>query len=146
MGYTTRFSGEISFNRALTEVEKVNFLSLTDDDKRGEDRPNRPNSYCQWVLNETNDGIEWDGGEKFYDYVEWLQFISEWLKNIGVILNGKMKWSGEDVDDIGTIFVNNNIVTTNEDPSRLEHLENLLSALQGSDSIKKQIIELFEES
>ena len=33
-----------------------------------------PGYWCQWIIN--NDGdLEWDGGEKFYNYVEWLKFL-----------------------------------------------------------------------
>ena len=45
-------------------------------------RPPRtqPGLWCQWVVTKTQDGtdvIAWDGGEKFYDYVEWLCYLIE---------------------------------------------------------------------
>jgi len=35
----------------------------------------QPGLWCQWVPNEDGTAIEWDGGEKFYEYVEWLEYI-----------------------------------------------------------------------
>jgi hypothetical protein len=38
---------------------------------------NQPGLWCQWVPTNDRKGIEWDGGEKFYAYVEWIIFIIE---------------------------------------------------------------------
>src|SRR5262245_61818938 len=32
----------------------------------------QPGLWCQWEVESTI--LQWDGGEKFYDYVEWLQY------------------------------------------------------------------------
>jgi len=53
--------------------------------------------------------IEWDGGEKFYNYVEWLSvLIRNFFKPWGYELNGKVSWRGEEFFDIGTIVLRNN--------------------------------------
>lgn len=65
----------------------------------------QPGLWCQWIIE--NGELKWDGGEKFYNYVEWLQYL---IKNFfapwGVILNG------EDRNDVGMIVVTDNKVTT----------------------------------
>ncbi|MBX0310401.1 MAG: hypothetical protein JHC31_01105 [Sulfurihydrogenibium sp.] len=48
--------------------------------------------------------IEWDGGEKFYDYEEWLDFIHNSLLSIGLSFSGKIEYRGEDWDDMGAII------------------------------------------
>jgi hypothetical protein len=73
----------------------------------------QPGLWCQWVPTETDDGIEWDGGEKFYDYTKWLAYIIEhFLMPWGYILDGEVEWFGEDRDDRGIIIVENNIIST----------------------------------
>lgn len=73
----------------------------------------QPGLWNQWVPNEDGTSIEWDGGEKFYNYVEWLEYIIEhFLQPWGYILNGEVEWFGEDRDDRGMIIVVNNDVTT----------------------------------
>jgi len=72
----------------------------------------QPGLWCQWVPTETDDGVEWDGGEKFYNYIEWLEYIiKHFLAPWGYILNGEVEWLGEDHDDRGKIIVKNNVVT-----------------------------------
>lgn len=72
----------------------------------------QPGLWCQWVPTVNGDGIEWDGGEKFYNYVEWLEYIVDnFLKPWGFTLNGEVKWVGEDHEDMGKIVVKNNVVT-----------------------------------
>lgn len=78
---------------------------------------NQPGLWCQWVPNENGDCIEWDGGEKFYEYVEWLKYlIQHFLQPWGYVLTGKCKWQGEESDDRGIITVKDNKVTTRRVP------------------------------
>lgn len=71
----------------------------------------QPGLWCQWVPTEDGTGITWDGGEKFYSYVEWLQYIiTNFLVPWGYTLNGEVTWSGEERGDIGKIQVTNNKV------------------------------------
>jgi len=71
----------------------------------------QPGLWCQWVPNEDGTEIEWDGGEKFYNYVEWLEYIIDnFLKPWGYKLNGAVKWFGEEPEDLGCIVVNDNVV------------------------------------
>jgi hypothetical protein len=68
----------------------------------------------QWVPSESLDAIVWDGNEKFYDYVTWMEWICAWLLQRGIAANGSLVWSGESAADVGTITVDNNAVTATE--------------------------------
>ena len=73
----------------------------------------QPSLWLQWRPTKDKLHIEWDEGEKFYDYVEWIVYIIEnILKPKGYILNGSVKWRGEEFGDLGTIKIKNNVVTT----------------------------------
>lgn len=72
----------------------------------------QPGLWLQWVPTEDGWYLEWDGGEKFYEYVEWLEYlITMVFEPKGYILNGEIEWRGEDFDDSGKIIVTDNIVT-----------------------------------
>jgi hypothetical protein len=34
----------------------------------------QPGLWCQWVISEDGTKLEWDGGEKFYEYAAWLKY------------------------------------------------------------------------
>lgn len=69
----------------------------------------QPGLWCHWTPTINGDGLEWDGGEKFYHYVDWMKYIIEnFLKPWGYVSNGSIDWQGEDRDDIGCICVENN--------------------------------------
>lgn len=69
----------------------------------------QPGLWCQWVI--FNDQLEWDGNEKFYHYVEWLEYlIKHFFAPSGYVLNGAVYYDGEDPDDFGKIVVINNVV------------------------------------
>jgi hypothetical protein len=74
----------------------------------------QPGLWCQWLPNEDGDCIEWDGGEKFYHYTEWLVYLIEKiLRPNGYVLNGTIRWRGEDSDDSGDLVVVDNVVYEN---------------------------------
>lgn len=71
----------------------------------------QPGLWCQWVPTEDLQGIEWDGNEEFYNYVEWLEYIIEnFLERWGYKLNGEIFWQGEETGDVGKIIVTDNKV------------------------------------
>jgi len=75
----------------------------------------QPGLWCQWTPTQDGMGIEWDGGEKFYHYTEWLVYlITKILEPNGYVLNGVVQWRGEDVGDVGEIFVEDNKVFIQE--------------------------------
>lgn len=72
----------------------------------------QPGLWCHWVPNKSGTSIAWDGGEKFYEYVEWLEYlIIKVLAPRGYELTGEVEWTGEDNSDMGKIVVTANIVS-----------------------------------
>ena len=100
--------GQISWN------EDSSFERYEKNQKRAEEGLCQPGLWCQWVIETpTNDEqvLCWDGGEKFYSYVEWLKYlITHFFSKWGVLLNGEISWSGEESSDLGKIVVTNNEV------------------------------------
>lgn len=75
----------------------------------------QPGLWCQWIVSEDGERLEWDGNEKFYDYEEWLRYlIDNFFTPLGYVLNGDVRWQGEDYDDFGTISVVDNEVYMEE--------------------------------
>jgi hypothetical protein len=73
----------------------------------------QPGLWCQWVPSEDGTEIEWDGGEKFYNYVEWIEYIvKHFIAPWGLTLNGEVEWQGEERDDRGLIVIKDNKITT----------------------------------
>ena len=71
----------------------------------------QPGLWCHWIPNHNGTAIVWDGGEKFYDYVEWIEYLVEhFLKPWGYKVNGEVEWIGEDPNDRGLIVIKNNLV------------------------------------
>ncbi|SDV49238.1 hypothetical protein [Chitinasiproducens palmae] len=110
MGYSTRFSGVLSLSRKLILKEARAILEFNDEPSKIENPPVR--GYMQWVPTETLDGIMWDQGEKFYDYIEWLTWLCDLLKTWGISVSGRLIWAGEDTDDVGEITVSDNVVSS----------------------------------
>ena len=138
MGYTTEFQGQFDLDRELDE-DTYTFLCKLNDTRRvkrnvgseygiegefyAEDDNNgvidynnppgtQPGLWCGWVPTDDKLAIEWDQGEKFYDYIDWIKYIIEKiLSPKGYVLNGTVIWRGEAFDDIGKIIVCNNEVT-----------------------------------
>ena len=107
MGYTTKFKGEFIITPYPTEefVETINLFS-----SKRHDEENYPGIWCQWIIN-SNGRLLWNGGEKFYYYVEWLQYlIDEYFKPQGYELNGKVNYRGERLEDMGVIYIKGNNV------------------------------------
>jgi hypothetical protein len=72
----------------------------------------QPGLWCQWTPSSNGDKLKWDGTEKFYNYVEWLNYlIDNFIKPWGYTLNGGVKWKGEGKGDKGTINVDDNVVS-----------------------------------
>jgi len=71
----------------------------------------QPSLWNQWTPSNDGMAIEWDGGEKFYNYTEWLVYlIHKILAPNGYILNGVVEYSGEEPGDVGEIVVVDNRV------------------------------------
>jgi hypothetical protein len=75
----------------------------------------QPSLWLQWTPTEDRLSLEWDSGEKFYSYTEWLVYlINKVLAPNGYVLNGIVQWQGEENGDVGEIFVEDNRVYTQE--------------------------------
>jgi len=72
----------------------------------------QPGYYCQWIPTEDGSAIEWDGGEKFYDHIEWMGCLVEhFLNPWGYKVNGSAIWRGElGLTDTGKLIVKDNVV------------------------------------
>lgn len=99
------------------------------DDVVDSNRPpeGQPGLWCQWVPTDDGEFIEWDGGEKFYESVAWMEYIIDHFLKPGAeafkssdpqfnkftfdhICNGEIEAQGEDPDDIWKLVVENNSV------------------------------------
>ena len=139
MGYSTDFDGEWKLNKPLDGETKTFLTKLANtrrmkrsglDEKYGIEgeffvgqdsddsvvdynRPpcTQPSLWCQWIPNDEGTAIEWDGGEKFYDYIPWIEYLIEnILAPRGYVLNGDVSWNGEESSDFGIIRIENNVV------------------------------------
>lgn len=105
------FNGELGRDGAYFVVDTGNCGQNHDDSIIDYNRPpvGQPELWCQWVIE--NGELMWDGGEKFYGYVEWLEYlIKHFFAPLGYLLNGDITWEGEDSEDLGTIHVVDNDV------------------------------------
>ena len=72
----------------------------------------QPSLWCQWNIEADKQTIEWGGGEKFYKYTEWIEYLIEKvLAPRGYKLNGVVTWQGEDDEDAGQIEIVDNVVS-----------------------------------
>lgn len=139
MGYTTEFEGSFRLNKkaerglqlllnGLSRTRRMKLNVGAEYGYQGEfyfDEPTeeqiidrnsppayQPGLWCSWELESDDYTISWDGSEKFYNYIEWLDYIIERiLRPSGYILSGEVEWFGEERDDIGKIIVKNNEMT-----------------------------------
>lgn len=74
----------------------------------------QPSLWCQWAIDESDrQTIQWDGGEKFYCYVEWIEYIlNKVLLPRGYKLTGQVSWQGEDSSDRGQIIADGDSIRT----------------------------------
>ena len=149
MGYTTEFFGHVAVDPPLFE-EEITFLMKFSRTRRmnrtngpyfvdgngfmGQDRDpdiidynnpptGQPGLWCQWVPTDDGAGIEWDGGQKFYDSVEWMKYLIDHFIGSDPLakgtlpflnahtVNGRIRAEGEDRDDNWTLVVENNVVS-----------------------------------
>jgi len=74
----------------------------------------QPGLWCQWRLDDETT-LAWDGSEKFYNYIEWLQYlIAHFFEPWGIKLNGESYWQGEDNSDMGKIEIIDNVINIYE--------------------------------
>jgi hypothetical protein len=65
----------------------------------------QPGLWCQWTPSDDGLVLAWDGGEKFYSYVEWLEYLIEhFLTPWGIEITGEVEWEGEERGDHGKLI------------------------------------------
>lgn len=72
--------------------------------------------WCHWTIEpdeiEPDTGelfLVWDGGEKFYNYIKWIDYLILRVFNpYGIGLYGSVYWQGEEDGDIGKISLYKN--------------------------------------
>ncbi len=107
MGYTTRFSGQFTIEPPLSPEQIDHLNSYYEEDKFRQN--GLPNSYCQWLVS-ADSKVAWNGGEKFYDYCEWLTVFVNDVISFGSELKGMVSYQGEDAKDSGIILIQNDEV------------------------------------
>lgn len=108
MGYTTEFNGVMKFSRPLTvpELRELEALGEYEKDEYTKYNEKHPDAYNQWVPTKDGLGLEWNGGEKFYEYEEWLQWlIDNYFKPRKITLMGRYNYQGEEIGDVGYLEV-----------------------------------------
>lgn len=117
------FNGDLGVEGAyfIGDKEDSKVFKYTIFNKDGEDSSvidyntqpkGQPGLWCQWIIGPDRKSLVWDNGEKFYNYTEWLEYlIQHFFAPCGYVLNGRVKWQGEDINDSGIIVVTNNNVT-----------------------------------
>jgi hypothetical protein len=110
MGYSTSFVGEIELTPALNLDQYTDLMEICDNGPREEG----PGGYLQWRPTARGKSIKWDGGEKFYGYIDWMNWLGGWLKARNIDSNGTITWQGEDARDRGVIEVVHGYVKTKE--------------------------------
>lgn len=95
MGYDTRFKGVLKFSNKL-DIDQLKVLN----EILGERIPGA--SYCQFQVTKDMTGIEWDGGEKFYDAEKAAQYVIDYMRSDGFSdfgLTGELLAQGESIED-----------------------------------------------
>lgn len=138
MGYTTDFEGVIELDKPLTEEDNDFLMKFSgcrrmvrnicehqygiegewfvNDESTGVKDYNKPPKtqpglWCQWKPTDDGKGIEWDGGEKFYESETWMKYLIEgFLKPKGYKCNGEILAQGEEIHDRWRLIVKNNKV------------------------------------
>jgi len=71
----------------------------------------QPGLWCKWSSENNGNQIGWNGNEKFYNYIEWIEYLIEhFLKPWGYSLTGTVEWAGEGTEDRGRICITDNVV------------------------------------
>lgn len=113
MAYSTNFVGQFEITPQLNLDNFQHLKKFAETEHRDED--DMPGDYCQWTPTEDGRGLEWDGHEEFYDYMEWLQWlIDHKFTPNGYVLTGSVAYQGEEVSDSGVLVVKDGKVIKSE--------------------------------
>lgn len=74
-----------------------------------------PGLWCGWTVDLNGTRLEWDGGEKFYNYPDWLTYLNtHFFNKWEVKLNGIICWQGENPEDKGRLIMDDSVLTIQE--------------------------------
>ena len=114
MGYTTYFKGSIDIKPTDELMNFVNNLSESECERsqyfwfvgkrvglevvhNSGFRTPEYAVYMDWIISQNRKCLKWNGMEKFYGYVEYLQLLLDAIFiPLGYVLNGKIYYQGED--------------------------------------------------
>lgn len=115
MGYYTSWSGGIDLGRQLTLDEYRLLEDILDKDF---DLPGKSYGHAWHSFHLNKEGTKLlppEDSSKTYYWQETLQYlIDTWLTPMGIKLNGKLKWSGEESDDQGKVSIVDSVITVND--------------------------------
>jgi len=119
VGYTTEFEGHVTIDPPLNMTQQELLRDFAGRDHRHES--GMPGIYCQWIPTKDGTRLIWDGGEKFYDSVEWMEYLIEHFiagdSRDRIVftherkVNGVIHASGEEPSDVWRLVVTDNVVT-----------------------------------
>lgn len=155
MGYTTDFTGSISIDPPLNE-EEIEYLKKFRGTRRmncsqgpyyvdrggdyGQDSNDKgivsynqpplcqPSLWCQWIPTDNGESMVWDEGEKFYESVEWMQYLIDHFIGLSSAakdeltflmphkLSGRIEAQGEEYGDRWVLVVEDNIASRVDQP------------------------------
>lgn len=143
MGSTTRFEGRFNLDKPLAEEHRA-FLAALHGYKEEAlaffEPGQRSPPYCQWRVTADGLGIEWDGAQKFYGYVDWIKAVQSKLSEWGYSLTGSVAFEGEDLFDVGVIVATPDGIVVSRHPgvpwSEIPERERreVLAAIRGSNT------------
>lgn len=110
MGYSTYFTGSMLVDPPLSaeHIEILTTFNYTDH----REEPGMPGIWCGWIPSPDGTMIEHDGGKKFYDYAEWLQYlVDRFLLPWGYRIAGAIEWNGEESGDLGRLVIDSPLGT-----------------------------------
>lgn len=116
MGYHTNFNGHFTIVPVMTDFHRAELAALADQDHRDNKvimaEIGNWGYYCQWIVSDDGTKLQWDDGEKFYSYIEWLKYlVKHYFKPWGYKLNGEIIWQGEDIKDRGLLKMKDTVLT-----------------------------------
>ncbi len=120
MGYTTEFTGILKFKKEPSASELAYLSKFLGEDIREHSEwlnPDKAHYYIQYAIADDYTGIEWDGGEKFYDAEGCVNLIiaNMQIKYPDFGFDGELLAQGEDYDDRWILrMVNNKAVRVDQ--------------------------------
>ncbi len=106
MGYTTVFIHHFQLEPALSpeQTQQINEWMAQRFGSNTETNVVPHSFYCQWQVSNDGTHLEWDKGEKFYGYLEWLQVLAQrFFTPWAIKVSGAIYFQGEKPDDRGCV-------------------------------------------